>query len=981
MARLNPASRLVLAAIAVAIAINIAWLIATRPDSELAMAVNDVGLALARAEASRNVHVLSLHFGLEQSYDVLNETGAKAETLARKLTEHLTKFRPAVERVRLQSLWEPVRQRLARRAELVATFATDNAAFANSKHYFPALADETASHLHKETNTAAAFALEKLERQVSNVILSEQRVDPARWAGSIELLTDLVRESEGPVRESVNFLTAHGQLLVEAKPRVDALMSEFLAADPRDALAYLLERHHRFCDAQAAAHTRLKAILYVLVSGLVLLTVALHRQTAGLAAELRALNADLEDQVSRRTSELSRRNEDLQQEIQQRRLVEESFRALTENAPDAVVRFDAGQRLVYANPAAEQAWQRPVREIVGRRRGELGLSRQDEWNAALQQVLQSREPQVIEFEERVREELRHFEARLAPEIGPDGSVQYVLAVTRDITSLMRAIAEAQAATEQFDLAVRGSNDGIWDWNLESNVVFFSVRFKELLGFSDAEFPNTAEAWRSLLHEEDRAIVERAIEKHLKTDSILDVECRLRHRNGEWRWFRGRGQAVRHASGHPVRMAGSLTEITEQKLRTQALRDAKEAAELANRAKSEFLATMSHEIRTPMNGILGFAELLLDTSLSEEQREYATTIKSSGDALTVLLNDILDFSKIEAGKIELEQVPFDPAQSAREAVSLMACRAREKNLPLELSVTGTLPPGFRGDPARFRQIQLNLVGNAIKFTEHGRVAVELAPAAKLAETIKVTVTDSGIGIPEEQRSRLFKKFTQADSSTTRKYGGTGLGLAISKRLVELMGGQIDAESTPGRGSSFWFIIPSSSRRGLPAANSPPGPTLNSEPGADPPLEFIPPVPAKVVARRRVLLAEDTVTNQKLASALLRRMDVDFDIANTGAEAVQCYTRTHYDLILMDCHMPVLDGFDATREIRRLEGERPGGPSASRIPIIAVTANALIGDRERCLAAGMDDYLAKPIHRDDLKKTLGRWLEKSQAQAAA
>jgi signal transduction histidine kinase/CheY-like chemotaxis protein/HPt (histidine-containing phosphotransfer) domain-containing protein len=431
------------------------------------------------------------------------------------------------------------------------------------------------------------------------------------------------------------------------------------------------------------------------------------------------------------------------------------------------------------------------------------------------------------------------------------------------------------------------------------------------------------------------------------------------------------------------------EIEERNLLQENLRHARDAAVESARLKSEFLANMSHEIRTPMNGVIGMTGLLLETPLDDEQKRFAKIIRTSGESLLTIINDILDFSKVEAGKLELETLDFDLREIIESLIEMFSPRAREQNDELEALIQSDIPLALRGDAGRIRQILTNLIGNAIKFTKNGDIRLRVEKLRETAQQVelKFSVTDTGEGISEAAQSCLFQPFTQSDASTTRRFGGTGLGLSISKKLVEMMRGEIGLESRLGEGSIFWFTITlekqseqaNSVRHQFETAGKlvPIGSGINAVGGAqtaedaDIHITAIPETQNISAGKfKRILIVEDNSVNQLVAQNMLKNFGYHTDVAANGREALRALEVLPYDLILMDCQMPEMDGYEATREIRARDW------LAARAPIIALTAHATAGEREKCLRAGMDDYVSKPVEKENLRRTVAHWLAKSE-----
>jgi PAS domain S-box-containing protein len=538
---------------------------------------------------------------------------------------------------------------------------------------------------------------------------------------------------------------------------------------------------------------------------------------------------------------------------------------------------------------------------------------------------------------------------------------FVLARTAE--ARRRAEARARKQLALFQLVSDNVPSPIYLKDASGRYLGCNLAFERLVGRPrDAIVGSGMDA---LLAPLDAALHRHADEEVLRTGGALQYEARVLNLPDGPRDLLVAKAAVHDEDETITGVTATLVDITEMRAAERelrrslgALRQAKEEAEAGTRAKSQFLAVMSHEMRTPLNVVLGTVGLLLDGPLSRDQHEQAEMARTAGRALLELVDDLLDFSRLEAGRLDLERIAFDPARLVRDTVALLAGSAREKALALACDVAPDVPRRVAGDPGRLRQVLLNLLSNAVKFTETGEVGVALELAGRDGEgvVLRLRVRDTGPGIAPELLGSIFEPFTQGEDATRRRHGGTGLGLAIARRLTDLMGGTIEVASARGQGSAFTCTV----RLGEPADGR-----YEEQDAGEPPRTSAVPPPA-----RRVLLAEDNLMNQRVTRAQLERLGCVVDVAGDGHEAVRAAGQRCYDLVLMDCQMPGMDGYDATREIRRQQG--PG----RHVPVVALTANALRGDRERCLLAGMDDYLAKPVDTRSLTRVLERHVPSQQ-----
>ncbi len=543
----------------------------------------------------------------------------------------------------------------------------------------------------------------------------------------------------------------------------------------------------------------------------------------------------------------------------------------------------------------------------------------------------------------------------------DGQIQLIGSLI-DLTAKRAAEAQLIESEQRFRDVSEAAGEFIWEVNRECHFTYASRRVTDVLGVE----PETlvGQSPFEFVPEEDRESVrQRSQEIHAAGLAFRNFEHRVRRTDGALRWISVSGVPIRDSAGQILGYRGASLDISKHREYERELVLQKEAAEAAARAKSNFLAMMSHEIRTPLNSVLGFADLVLDSPLNPAQREHLEIIKSSGDALLVLLNDILDFSKIESGRMEIEIRPTDLRRCIREVLDLYRLSATAKQLKLSAEIAPDVPHHVLTDWSRLRQILVNLVGNAVKFTAEGGVHVRvfLARGEEVANTrLRIEVSDTGIGISAEQRLRLFKPFTQADSSTTRRFGGTGLGLAISRRLAVLLDGELGLMDHDGAASTFYVDLPAqipSEQDFADMAHEPEAEIFSA--GARE--HFDGRVPS-------VLVVDDNTLNRRLTTHLLRQLGAETTTVSSAAECFEKLAIGHFDFVLMDVQMPAMDGLDATRHIRRQEWGRT-------IPIIALTADAMVGDRERCLEAGMNDYLTKPLRRAELSRVLHSFMAKA------
>ena len=743
-------------------------------------------------------------------------------------------------------------------------------------------------------------------------------------------------------------------------------------------------------DSQGIVHTMItKKTIYIDSAGNKFL-VGIARDITDrkkVEDELKSAHDELEKRIYERTTELEKANLGLSD-------TRDYLEKIINSIGDPIFVKDRQHRVILVNDASCKLFCRPREEIIGKTSFEL-FPDQDMADVSFKMD----EEVFLTGKENVNEETNTYApgrtrtvlVKKTPYKDKAGN-EFLVGVTRDITDRKRAEEALRESERRLTDIINFLPDATFVIDKDGKVIAWNkaieamtgIKAKDMIGKGDYEYALPFYGIRrpiliDLVLKADRDIEGKYDHIEERCGALIG-EAYMPNMRGGATYLMGSAAVLFDSANHVFGAIESIRDITDRKIAEDELRTAKEVAEAAVRSKSEFLANMSHEIRTPLNAVVGLTGLLLNADLTPEERDYVETVRSSGNSLLSVINDILDFSKIEGGKMELENQPFDLRECIETSMNLVEASADEKGLTLMHCLDDHVPSTIKGDVTRLRQILANLLSNAVKFTDKGMVEISVAAKpvekqmpTKSKKSIKIgksadsrmskmaspsiwtgffeihfAIKDSGIGIPEEKLDRLFQSFSQIDSSTTRKYGGTGLGLAISKRLVELMGGNIWVKSVSGTGSTFHFTILAE------AATQDLMPNESNE------------VPFRTITKAyrtgalRILLAEDNTVNQKVALQMLKRLGYKADVAANGLEVLQALEREAYDLILMDVQMPEMDGIDAAQKIRI---KWPNGPK-----IIAITAYALDGDRERCLHAGMDDYISKPIQLDELRMVL-------------
>ena len=651
----------------------------------------------------------------------------------------------------------------------------------------------------------------------------------------------------------------------------------------------------------------------------------------------------------------------LEQRIRQLERENQLLRMAIDESPDVILLKDHKGDFLLCNRTLAEMYGTTAAAMVGRSDGDFSATPQQDafFRQNVINVMRSGLTQVV-MEESTDErtgEVRYFKSIKKPFKNQDGE-DCILVIAHDVTDIRSAQAKVEASERQLRYVLQATGEGLWDWEIGSGALRHNDRWYDLLGYRPEELTGTINDFFELLHPTEVAEIRRLIARSTDEGMPYHHEHRMRHRDGHWIWVLDRGEVVeRDAQGRPLRMVGSFSNIQQRKQAEFDLVQAKKQAEMASKAKSLFLANMSHEIRTPMNGIVGVLSLLEASGLTPQQQEHVAMIGQSAHALTHLIEEILDLARIEAGKLEVRAEPLDIRQLIADATQAHLPMAQAKGIALSCLVAQDLPERVRADSAWLRQVIHHLLGNALKFTHQGEVQLQVVrqQASWLCE-----ILDTGMGIHTSELQGLFVPFTQVDGSSTRQHGGAGLGLSICKRLIEAMGGRIGVESRPGEGSRFWFSLP---------LEAPGHPMLSCGLAAVPDAVQDPPQGREI--RRlcgKALVVEDHPLNQKLILAILEKLGLQSRMAENGLAALDALREEEFDIVLMDCQMPVMDGYETVSRIRAGQA----GEHARCLRILALTANALPEDVKRCKEVGFDMHVAKPFTLETIRNALLAWL---------